>query len=72
MADEDRDAEGRGGAGDGDRLDRPRGQDRPGAGDKFWLAVLVLIVAVLFPAGLLSGMGTDTGPVNQDGYTGWH
>ncbi|BFV61126.1 hypothetical protein KCMC57_up62300 [Kitasatospora sp. CMC57] len=70
MADEDRDAESGGGAGDGDRPDRPRGRDLPGFEDKFVLWVIVLIVVVLFLVGLVSG--ADSGPANQGGYTGWH
>lgn len=72
MANEDRDIEGRGVEGDGDPPDRPRGPDRPGPEDSFWVAVLVLIVVVLFLVGLLSNADMDTGPANQDWNTGWH
>ncbi|MEU2549106.1 hypothetical protein ABZ618_27340 [Streptomyces roseolus] len=62
MADGDSDDEGR-------SDDRSRGRNTSGFEDRFWLVLLALIVVVLFLIGL---MGGDTGPANQDGYTGWH
>ncbi|MFD9082809.1 hypothetical protein ACFYYM_36520 [Streptomyces erythrochromogenes] len=61
MTDEDSDVEDRGD-------DRPRASGSSGFEDHFWLVVLALIVVILFLVGL---MGADTGPGNQDGYTGW-
>ncbi|MFD6109512.1 hypothetical protein ACWGQT_07195 [Streptomyces yangpuensis] len=61
MTDKDSDVEDRGG-------DRPRGPGSSGFEDRFWLVVLALIVVILF---LIGFMGADTGPANQDGYTGW-
>ncbi|MFJ6783006.1 hypothetical protein [Streptomyces yangpuensis] len=61
MTDENSDVEDRGD-------DRPRGAGPSGFEDHFWLVVLALIVVILFVVGL---MGGDTGPANQDGYTGW-
>ncbi|MER6398151.1 hypothetical protein ABT263_19155 [Kitasatospora sp. NPDC001603] len=77
MAEKDSDAEGRSDQedGDGDRLnqpDRPKGPYRPGFEDTFWLVLLGLIVAVLFLVGLLSSLGGDAGPANQDWNSGWH
>ncbi|MFF9915342.1 hypothetical protein [Streptomyces sp. NPDC013457] len=62
MSDEDGAAEGRGD-------DHPPRPGPSGFEDGFWLVVLALIVVVVFLIGL---MGADTGPANQDGYTGWH
>ncbi|MCY0930977.1 hypothetical protein OTB20_33260 [Streptomyces sp. H27-H1] len=62
MTDEDSDTESR-------DDDRPRSPGPSGFEDHFWLVLLALIVVVLFLVGL---MGADTGPANQDGYTGWH
>ncbi|MFD9593977.1 hypothetical protein ACFWA9_14620 [Kitasatospora sp. NPDC059973] len=74
---EDSDAEGRSDQEDGDgdrpnRPDRPKGPYRPGFEDTFWLVLLGLIVAVLFLVGLLSSLGGDAGPANQDWNSGWH
>ncbi|MFE7094243.1 hypothetical protein [Streptomyces erythrochromogenes] len=59
MTDEDSNVGGRGD-------DSHRG--RSGLEDHFWLVLLALIVVILFLVGL---MGADTGPADQDGYTGW-
>ncbi|MFD6360743.1 hypothetical protein ACFWFX_12940 [Streptomyces roseolus] len=48
--------------------DRARGPNPSGFEDRFWLVLLALIVVVLL---LIGFMGGDTGPANQDGYTGW-
>ncbi|MEU1423985.1 hypothetical protein [Kitasatospora sp. NPDC005751] len=83
MADEGSDAEGRSDErrsdeGDGDQPDRPDRPDRPkgpyqtGFEDTFWLVLLGLIVVVLFLVGLLSSLGGDAGPANQDWNSGWH
>ncbi|MFC9583456.1 hypothetical protein ACFVJ8_11595 [Streptomyces yangpuensis] len=61
MTDEGSDVEDRGD-------DRPRGRSPSEFVDHVWLVVLALIVVILFLVGL---MGADTGPANQDGYTGW-
>ncbi|MFH8253837.1 hypothetical protein [Streptomyces roseolus] len=67
MADEDSADEG--GAGEGRSDDRSRRPKTSEFADRFWLVLLALIVVILFLIGL---MGGDTGPANQDGYTGWH